>query len=100
MWKDYLLQVLIAFLPIFMFMVWYSKPERTRYSHLFISVASSVTMLLCINFSRLNEQGVFIDFRLIPFIVGSLYGGIPAAALLLVLYIITLVNHTSYQWEY
>jgi PAS domain S-box-containing protein len=100
MWKDYLLQVLIAFLPIFMFMVWYSKPERTRYSHLFISVASSVTMILCMIFSRVNEQGVFIDFRLIPFIVGSLYGGIPSAVLLLILYIATLLNQMSYQWEY
>jgi PAS domain S-box-containing protein len=100
MWKDSLLQVLIALLPIFMFMVWYSKPERTRYSHYFISIACSVAMLLCMDFSRVNEQGMSFDFRHIPFIVGSLYGGVPAAALLLVLYTSTRMSQISHQWEY
>jgi PAS domain S-box-containing protein len=100
MWKDSLLQVLIAFLPVFMFMVWYSKPERTRYAHLFISIASSVAMILCMNFSISDEQGMYFDFRHIPFILGSLYGGIPAAALLLVLYTATRLSQISQQWEY
>jgi PAS domain S-box-containing protein len=100
MLKDLLLQVLIAFLPVFMFMVWYSKPERTRYSHIFISIACSVAILMCIMFSRVNEQGLYVDFRHIPFIVGALYGGIPAAALLLVLYMPARMNQISHQWEY
>jgi PAS domain S-box-containing protein len=100
MWKDSLLQVLIAFLPIFMFMVWYSKPEQTRFSFLFISIACGVAMLLCMNFSRVNAQGLNVDFRHIPFIVGSLYGGTPAAVLLLVLYLAIRMSQISHQWEY
>jgi PAS domain S-box-containing protein len=100
MWKDSLLQVLIVFLPIFMFMVWYSKPERTRYSHLFISIACGVALLLCMEFSMVNEHGMYFDLRHIPLIVGSLYGGIPAAILLLILYTTIRMSQISYQWEY
>ncbi len=100
MWKDSLLQVLIVFLPVFMFMVWFSRPERTRYAHLFMSISCGIAMLLCMHFSTVNEQGIYFDYRQIPFIIGSLYGGIPAAALLLVIYVATRIGQLAYQWQY
>ncbi|MCD9024518.1 ATP-binding protein [Cohnella silvisoli] len=100
MWKDSLLQVLIAFLPVFMFMVWYTKPERTRIAHLFLCIVCGAAMLLCMHFTTINDQGIYFDFRHIPFIVGSLYGGIPAAALLLVVYAAARLSQITHQWDY
>jgi PAS domain S-box-containing protein len=100
LWKDVLLQMLIAFIPVFLFMVWYSKPERTRYTHLFMSIACCLAMVLNMQFSVVNEYGVYFDFRLIPFIVGSLYGGIPAAAVLLIVYVATRIAQLSQQSQY
>ncbi|QJD84821.1 ATP-binding protein [Cohnella herbarum] len=100
MWKETLLQVLIAFLPVFIFMVWYSKPERTRYTHIALGLACCVGMLLNMNFSMVSEHGVYFDLRNIPFIIGSLYGGIPVATVLLVVYLVTKLNQITYHWEY
>jgi PAS domain S-box-containing protein len=100
MWKDILLQVLITFLPVFMFMVWYSRPERSRYTSLFISISCGVAMLLSMQFSTINEQGLYFDFRDIPLIVGSLYGGVPAAVPLMVIHVTNRISQMSHQWEY
>ncbi|MFC5470771.1 nitrogen regulation protein NR(II) [Cohnella suwonensis] len=86
MWKDSLLQILIAFLPVSMFMIWYAKPERTRYASVFLSIGCFVAMLLSIRFTIANPGGYVMDLRHIPLIIGSLYGGFLSAALLLVAY--------------
>ncbi|WP_372660512.1 ATP-binding protein [Cohnella sp.] len=100
MWKDTLLQVLIAFLPVFMFMVWYSRFERGRHSHIFLCIVCGLSMILSIQFSTITERGIFLDFGHIPIIIGSLYGGIPAASILLVLYGSLKIVQISHQWEY
>ncbi|TFE22855.1 ATP-binding protein [Cohnella luojiensis] len=100
MWKDTLLQVLISFLPVFSFMVWYSKPERIRQAHIFLGVACGIAMMLNAHYTMVNEDGVCLDFRYIPLIIGSLYGGIPVAGVLLVVYIITRLNEFTNQWDY
>ncbi|WP_027085898.1 ATP-binding protein [Cohnella panacarvi] len=87
MWKDTLLQILIALLPVFLFMIWYDRPERTRYAPLFMSVACGITMLLTFEYTEIGEHGQTFDLRSVMLLIGSLYGGIPAAAMLTVLYI-------------
>lgn len=99
MWKDSLLQVLIAFLPVFMFLVWYSRREKTRHSHIFISVVCGLSMILSMQFPII-EQGIVLDFRQNLVIIGSLYGGIPSASILLVLYGATKISQNPHQWEY
>jgi len=100
MWKESLLQILIAFLPVFMFMVWYDKPERTGYSHIFIGICCGLAMLLNMNFTTVNNHGVHFDLRHVPFLIGSIYGGVPIAFGLLVLYIVTRLGEIAYRWEY
>lgn len=100
MWKDTLLQILIAFLPVFMFILWYSRPERTRYTPLFISISCGVAMFLSVRFSTVYEQDLYVDLRHIPFIIGSLYGGIPAAVILTVFLVAIKMSEMSAQWEY
>lgn len=100
MWRDSLLQVLISFLPIFLFMIWFSKPERTRYTHIFLGIACGITMFVNMHIFTVNDLGLYFDFRHIPFIIGSLYGGIPLAVCLLVIYVVARLMVISYQWEY
>ncbi|OXS56818.1 hypothetical protein B1A99_18300 [Cohnella sp. CIP 111063] len=100
MWKESLLQILIAFLPVFMFMVWYDKPERTGHSHIFIGICCGLAMLLNMNFTTVNNHGVHFDLRHVPFLIGSIYGGVPIAFGLLVLYIVTRLGEIAYRWEY
>lgn len=100
MLKDMLLQVFISFLPAFLFMVWYKKPERNRYSHLYIGIACALSMVLSVQFSAISEQGISLDYRHIPVIIGSLYGGVPVAALLFVLYCSLKFFHKIHPWEF
>ncbi|WP_182302780.1 two-component system sensor histidine kinase NtrB [Cohnella cholangitidis] len=100
MWKDTLLQVLIALLPVFFFMAWYSKPDQTRYSNVVLGLACAAAMILNTRFSVINEHGVNFDFRHIPFIIGSLYGGLPVAIFLLAVYAISRLSVMATQWEY
>jgi len=86
MWKESLLQVLIACLPVFMFLVWYSKPEKSRKTHLFFAISCGITMLLNMFFSTVTENGVHFDLRHIPYLIGSLYGGVSATIVLTLLY--------------
>ncbi len=100
MWKDTLLQTLIALLPVFMFMIWYDRPERTRYAPLFMSIACGITMVLTFEYTKIGEHGQTFDLRSAMLLIGSLYGGIPAAALLTVLYIALRIPQYDDLWEY
>jgi len=100
MWKEALLQSLIACLPVFMFMVWYAKPERNRSAHLFFAICCGITMLLNMHFSTITEHGVQFDLRHIPYLIGSLYGGVAVTAFLTVVYVTGRVTQLGGQWEY
>ncbi|MFB9274967.1 ATP-binding protein [Cohnella cellulosilytica] len=100
MWKESLLQILIAFLPVFMFMVWYAKPERFGSSRLFIGVCCGLVMLLNMNYTTVTNHGVHFDLRHVPFLIGSLYGGLPIAFGLLVVYVVSRLGEIAFRWEY
>ena len=100
MWKDTLLQTLLALLPVFMFMIWCDRPERTRYAPLFMSIACGITMLITSEYTRISEHGQTFDLRSAMLLIGSLYGGVPAAALLTVLYSALRIPQYDELWEY
>ena len=100
MWKDTLLQTLIALIPVFLFMVWYDRPERSRYASAFIGISCGIAMLLTLQYAAINEQGQSFDFRYAMLLIGSLYGGIPSAALLSVLYLATRIPQLQETWQY
>ncbi|MDB4866365.1 MAG: hypothetical protein JWR03_698 [Cohnella sp.] len=81
-----LLQLLIALLPVFLFLVWFDRPDRTRRVSLFLAVFCGMAMLLDMRLSVVLEQGIHFDLRHIPLIIGSLYGGVTVAVFLSVLY--------------
>lgn len=100
MWKDMLLQTLIALLPAFLFMIWYDRPERSRYVSAFIGVVCGVAMVLTFQYAAVNEHGQNFDFRYAVLTIGALYGGVPTAALLTVLYLATRIPQLAELWQY
>ncbi|RKP48812.1 hypothetical protein D7Z26_20780 [Cohnella endophytica] len=97
MWKDSMLQILIAFFPVFIFMVWYSRPEKTRYVPAFLTIVCGVAICLSFQFALVSNDAVIFDFRHVPFVVGTLYGGIPGAILLIIIYLAMCLNDLSQQ---
>lgn len=69
-----LLQILVALLPVFVFQIWfdYSKPRKNILLLITSVCASSMIMALCIC-SEVKEFE--LDYRYVPMIIGSLYGG-------------------------
>ncbi|MFC4598507.1 ATP-binding protein [Cohnella hongkongensis] len=100
MWKESLLQILIAFLPVFLFMVWYSKQEKSGHSHIFIGICCGLAMLLNVNFTMDSIPGIPIDLRHVPFLIGSVYGGIPIAFGLLSFYMVARLWEIELRWDY
>lgn len=85
MLKDLLLQFFLSVLPVFSFLLWHDKERGWRGSAPFISVASGIAILLCLlTTAPVNEYEV--DFRIVPFLIGSLYGGYRALGLLTIMY--------------
>ncbi|MFC4303084.1 ATP-binding protein [Cohnella boryungensis] len=100
MWKDSLLQILIACLPVFMFLVWHDKPERTGRTHLFVGIGCGIAMLLNVYFSSIIDQGIHFDLRHVPYLIGSLYGGFPVAVILLTVFVIVRLFEITQDWQY
>src|SRR5262245_40625233 len=100
MWKEILLQVLIAFLPVCSFMVWFNRPEQSRYAYAFIGIVSVISLLLCMHFSVSGPYGIHLDFRSAPLLIGSLYGGAPTAVILAALYSIVRLWSIEQVWQY
>ncbi|RJE88845.1 PAS domain-containing protein [Paenibacillus sp. 1011MAR3C5] len=85
MLKDLLLQFFLSVLPVFAFLLWHDKERGWNGFRLFITVTSGISMVLCLlTTSSVHEYE--IDFRVVPYLIGSLYGGYRALAALTVLY--------------
>nr|WP_238357482.1 ATP-binding protein [Cohnella zeiphila] len=71
-------------MPIGALQFWLNHPARARYTPAFMAAASGVSMLLGMFHSNGLER---FDLRMVPFLIGSLYGGIPGASVMTVLYV-------------
>lgn len=85
--KEILLQSLIACIPAIAYQVCSMKPERLSRAPLVIGLSSAVSMLLCIVFSFYTETPQPFDFRLLPFMLGVMYGGYRIGLLMIGLYL-------------
>ena len=82
-----LLQLFLALVPVFAFLIWYDRPGRQKGIAFFISAFSAIALVLCIVLSIELDSGVDWDNRMIPIILGSLYGGYAGTVLLSAAYI-------------
>jgi two-component system, sporulation sensor kinase B len=82
--KDLLLNVLIVLLPIFIYQTFWIDKAATQISvsgtsfrnRLMISVFSTLSVLTCMSFPVDVVPGFLFDLRLVPLVVGILYGGL------------------------
>ncbi len=82
-----LLQLFLALVPVFAFLIWHDRPDRQKDVAFFISVFSAIALILCMILSSRLENGADWDNRTIPYLLGSLYGGYAGAAALSAIFI-------------
>jgi len=84
-WKQTLLQFIVAMLPVFAFQTWSEHLKQKRSCSIFIALAWSVSILLESAVAT-GFQGIDLDIRAVPLIIGSLYGGSLAAGAMTIMF--------------
>lgn len=74
MLKDMLLQFFLSVLPVFAFLLWHEKERGWQGFKPFIAITSGISMILCLLTTSMVLE-YEIDFRIVPYLIGSLYGG-------------------------
>lgn len=83
MWQLAVLQIFFALLPIVALQFWLNRPAGDRHASVFIAAASGLSMLLCaVDSDGPNRFGL----QSVPYLIGSLYGGLSAASVLTLLF--------------
>ncbi|OBZ13499.1 ATP-binding protein [Bacillus sp. FJAT-26390] len=98
MLKELLLQFILSLLPVFAFQLWHDKEQGWKGMPFFMGIFCGTSMILCM----LTAPNVFdyeVDFRLIPYLLGSLYGGFPTLTVLTFIYIVLRVPMLDSIWE-
>ncbi|MFX3632257.1 MAG: ATP-binding protein [Candidatus Pristimantibacillus sp.] len=98
MLKELLLQFIISLLPVFAFQLWNNFNRGWRGIPVFICSFSALAMVLCMLVTY-DYNGYEIDFRVIPYVIGSLYGGIYGLIGLTVIYSAFRIPVLDTSWE-
>lgn len=80
-YKDFLLNVFLIFSPLVFYPYIYRMKSRTTLYRSLLYILFAVALITTMSFP-INIYGLTYDFRTIPLVLGSLYGGMPVAALL------------------
>ncbi|GKU80431.1 nitrogen regulation protein NR(II) [Paenibacillus sp. L3-i20] len=83
--KDLLLQFFLSVLPVFTFLLLHNKEHSWKGFENFIAIMSGISIVLCMLTTSVIHQNE-VDFRLVPYLIGSLYGGYRAIIGLTLLY--------------
>jgi PAS domain S-box-containing protein len=96
--KELLLQFIVSLLPVFAFQFWHHK-DRDRYGmSVFMGIFFGASLVLCMLTGQ-TVSGYAVNFGLIPYLLGSLYGGLPALAVLTVIYAAMQIPMLDSGWE-
>ncbi|MGM0883359.1 MAG: ATP-binding protein [Bacillota bacterium] len=98
MFKELLLQFIVSLLPVFAFQFWHGKDQGREGMSVFMGIFFGASMVLCMLASP-TVMGYEFDFRLIPYMLGSLYGGLPALAVLTAIYAAMRIPMLDSAWE-
>ncbi|MDQ8732978.1 ATP-binding protein [Paenibacillus sp. LHD-38] len=98
MLKELLLQFIVALLPVFAFQLWYNKEQGWKGMPIFMGIFCGASMILCM-LTATSVFGYEADFRLIPYLIGSLYGGLPTLAVLSAIYVGIRIPMLDSVWE-
>ncbi len=76
MLKDFLLQLVFIAIFIFIFQIFFAdRFERNKYVRVLHSLLFGISILLCMSFRAHITQGFELDIRIVPLLLGTLYGG-------------------------
>ncbi|MGD8188628.1 ATP-binding protein [Brevibacillus ginsengisoli] len=83
-WKDILINISFIILPVFLCLVFYTDRFRLSGNHnqVLTGVLSAISIALCMRFPFASVDGYLFDLRMIPFVLGILYGGFSIGFLL------------------
>lgn len=98
MLKELLLQFFLSVLPVFAFLLWHDKERGWKGVELFIAAASGISIVLCM-LTSLSLYQYDLDYRVVPLLIGSLYGGFRAMLALSVLYVCLRIPALDSNWE-
>ncbi|MFD0589865.1 nitrogen regulation protein NR(II) [Paenibacillus sp. GCM10027627] len=98
MLKDMLLQFFLSVLPVFTFLLWHDKERGWKGFKPFIAITSSISIILCL-LTTATFQQYEINFQIVPYLIGSLYGGYRAMAGLTLLYIFVRIPFLDHSEE-
>nr|WP_253944905.1 ATP-binding protein [Paenibacillus sp. NEAU-GSW1] len=72
--KETLIQFIISLMPVFAFQLWHNRERSWSGIPAFLTIVSCISMVFCMLVSvRLN--GYDLNFRMVPLVIGTLYGG-------------------------
>ncbi len=76
MLKDFLLQLAFIAIFIFIFQIFFAdRFEKKRYFWFLHSLLFGISILLCMSFRAHISHGFDLDIRIVPLLLGTLYGG-------------------------
>lgn len=76
LFKDFLLQLSLVFAPFGIYLAYFSGHIRKRkYMNLLLGALWGISILLCISFPVRYGPGMTNDLRIVPLLIGTLYGG-------------------------
>src|SRR5690242_11999643 len=88
--KDLLLQLAFITTLIFASQIFFAeRSERNNYVKDILSVLFGVSILLCMSFPAYVSSTLHFDIRIVPLLLGTLYGGLRrgiALSMLIILY--------------
>lgn len=84
--KDLLINVLFILFPLFLFQLYWTEKGKihSRWNPVVVFFLAALSALLCLRFPVEFFPGFYFDLRQIPFILGSLYGGLQVSAWLFI----------------
>lgn len=87
--KDFLLQLAFIATLIFTFQIFFAeRSERNNHVKIILSVLLGLSILLCMSFPAYVTSDIRMDIRIIPLLLGTLYGGLRTGIVLSALIIL------------
>jgi sensor histidine kinase YesM len=81
--KDFLLQLSLIATLIFTFQLFVAeRVERNNHVKIILAVLMGLSILLCMSFPAYDHSNVRIDIRIVPLLLGTLYGGLRTGVVL------------------
>ncbi|MGN7456984.1 two-component system sensor histidine kinase NtrB [Paenibacillus pasadenensis] len=86
MWEKLILQAFVSLLPVFLYQLWMYRLNQGRSSIPFFTIAYGASLAACVLLTETTRFGFDLNLWYIPFLMGSLYGGVPGLATMSTIY--------------